>query len=71
MLRLGEFTDHIDTALNADFYSQYRKVATFAFIDPCGASGVLMNDIEKVLARPFSESLLFWNYDASCRGSGV
>jgi three-Cys-motif partner protein len=70
ILRLGEFTDHIDTALNADIYSQYRKVATFAFIDPCGASGVLMNDIEKVLARPFSECLLFWNYDGIKRWLG-
>jgi three-Cys-motif partner protein len=70
MLRLGEFTDYIDTALNAAIYSQYRKVATFAFIDPCGASGVLMNDIEKLLARPFGECLLFWNYDGIKRWLG-
>lgn len=61
-IEAGKFEDYIDNFLNIEIYSR-RKVATFAFIDPCGVDGIRMQDINKILNQDFGEVLLFFNYD--------
>ena len=59
----GYFTDFLEQILNRSIY-QNKRVATFAFIDPCGVDGIFMADIVEILKRDFGEVLLFFNYDA-------
>jgi three-Cys-motif partner protein len=59
---LGEFANHIQDVLSRAIYSRSR-IATFAFVDPCGVQGVRMADLHRLLSQPFGECLLFWNYD--------
>lgn len=59
----GAFHEHIDTILHRPIYSQPGRVATFAFVDPCGVEGVRMGDLRRLLELPFGEVLLFFNYD--------
>jgi three-Cys-motif partner protein len=67
----GVFHDHIDAILSRPFYRTHRSVATFAFVDPCGAEGVHLADLGKVLCKGFGECLLLWNYDAINRWLGL
>ncbi len=67
----GEFSDHIDAVLARPSLRPFRKIATFAFVDPCRAKGVRVRDIGKILAAPFGESLIFWNYDGVNRWLGA
>jgi three-Cys-motif partner protein len=67
----GEFADHIDSVLDRRVLSRYRRVATFAFIDPCKVRGVRLADIKKVLQRPYGECLVFCNYDGMVRWLGA
>lgn len=66
----GEFTQFVQEILSRGIYSQFKRVATFAFIDPCGASGVRMSDIARLLSQDYGECLLFWNYDGINRWLG-
>jgi three-Cys-motif partner protein len=70
-LKLGEFSQYVQEILNREIYAQYRAVATFAFIDPCGVRGVRMADIAEIMSKPFGECLLFWNYDGINRWLGA
>jgi three-Cys-motif partner protein len=70
-LKYGEFSEYVQEILNREIYTQYRAVATFAFIDPCGVRGVRMADIAEIMSKPFGECLLFWNYDGINRWLGA
>ncbi len=67
----GEFAEHIDALLARPVLMPFRKIATFAFVDPCRAKGVRVRDIQKILAIPFGECLIFWNYDGVNRWLGA
>lgn len=67
----GEFGHHIAEVLNDPVYARCRRVATFAFIDPCGVKGVRLRDISEVLARPYGECLVLWNYSGVVRWLGA
>lgn len=67
----GEFSEHIDFLLGRPALRRFRKIATFAFVDPCRAKGVRVRDIQKILAMPFGECLIFWNYDGVNRWLGA
>ena len=67
----GEFGEHVDRVLNDPVYQSNRRVATFAFIDPCGIKGVRLGDIAQVLKRPFGECLVLWNYSGVNRWLGA
>ena len=69
IIEKGSFAQHVHTLLNLPIYDK-RKIATFAFIDPCGVTGVRMEDIAAVLEKPFGEVLLFFNYDGMQRVLG-
>lgn len=66
-----EFANCLPRVLGHPIYRKYRSVATFAFIDPCGVSGVRMEDLARLLVLPRSECLLFWNYDGLIRLLGA
>lgn len=66
----GEFAQFVQPILSRTIYSKFKKVATFAFVDPCGASGVRMSDIAQLLSQDYGECLLFWNYDGINRWLG-
>jgi three-Cys-motif partner protein len=70
LLKNGEFHQFIDEILARPIYTRFPTAATFAFIDPCGVQGVRMQDIFRILAKPFGECLLFWNYDGINRWLG-
>ncbi len=38
-------------------------MATFAFVDPCGLTGLYVDDLAKLLRLPYGECLVFFNYD--------
>ncbi len=59
----GDFSEHLIRILARNIFKSYAKVSTFAFIDPCGVSGVRMVDIGRILDMPHGECLLFWNFD--------
>lgn len=63
LVRQGRFDAHIDEILTRSTYKEPGKVATFAFIDPCGVDGIRMQDITRLLQQQFGEALLFFNYD--------
>jgi three-Cys-motif partner protein len=67
----GEFGSHAASVLSDPIYRECRRVATFAFIDPCGIKGVRLRDIAAVLERPFGECLVLWNYSGIIRWLGV
>lgn len=67
----GAFAEHIAAVMSRSIYKQYSPVATFAFVDPCGAEDVHLQDLGKVLERSFGECLLLWNYDAINRWLGL
>lgn len=67
----GEFGEHVDRVLNDPVYGSNRRVATFAFIDPCGIKGVRLRDIAQILKRPFGECLVLWNYSGVNRWLGA
>jgi len=66
----AEFSAVVSDVLSRPIYRRFSRVATFAFIDPCGVRGVRLSDIGGVLAKPFAECLLFWNYDGINRWIG-
>jgi three-Cys-motif partner protein len=70
LLRHGQFHQFVDEILSRPIYTRFRNPATFAFIDPCGVQGVRMEDISRILAKPYGECLLFWNYDGINRWLG-
>lgn len=63
LLANGTFSEHIDAILKRPIYRDLNPAATFALVDPCGVSGLRARDVAKVIAMPFGECLLFWNYD--------
>ena len=67
----GEFAEHIDAVLARPGLRPFRKLATFAFVDPCRVKGVRVRDIQKILAIPYGECLIFWNYDGVNRWLGA
>lgn len=67
----GEFAEHIDAVLARPALHPFRRVATFAFVDPCRVKGVRVRDIQKILAIPYGECLIFWNYDGVNRWLGA
>lgn len=71
LLLRDEFANCLARILGHQIYRQHGSVATFAFIDPCGVSGVRMIDIASLLKLPRSECLLFWNYDGLNRLLGA
>lgn len=62
-MRQGKFSEHIDTLLTRPIYKKPGRIATFAFVDPCGVDGVRMRDLMRILGMDFGELLLFFNYD--------
>jgi three-Cys-motif partner protein len=70
LIEPGAFSDWVGTILARPIYTWYNKVATFAFVDPCGVSGLRMQDLAAVLSRPYGECLVFWNYDGINRWLG-
>lgn len=70
LLGHGEFHRFVGEILARPVYSKHPHAATFAFIDPCGVQGVHMADIAAILAKPYGECLLFWNYDGINRWLG-
>ncbi|HRX87835.1 MAG TPA: three-Cys-motif partner protein TcmP, partial [Steroidobacteraceae bacterium] len=67
----GEFADHIDALLTRPALRPFARVATFAFVDPCRVKGVKVKGIQKILAMPYGECLIFWNYDGVNRWLGA
>ncbi len=63
-IRQGTFANYVDEILGRPIYNNPGKIATFAFIDPCGVDGVRMQDMMRILNSDFGELLLFFNYDA-------
>lgn len=70
ILKKGEFAQFVDGVLSRAIYTKFNKVATFAFIDPCGASGMHMRDVARLMSQDYGECLLFWNYDGINRWLG-
>lgn len=71
LILTGEFADHIDAVLARPILHPFRKVATFAFVDPCRAKGVRVRDIRRILSASYGECLVFWNYDGVNRWLGA
>jgi three-Cys-motif partner protein len=65
-----EFSNCSDRIFSRPIYSKHGRVATFAFVDPCGVVGLRMQDLAKILKLPFGECLVFWNYDGLNRWLG-
>lgn len=70
LVEVGEFSAHIPRILSKDIYGKFRSVATFAFLDPCRAAGYGAEEIREVLAKPYGECLVFWNYEGVNRWLG-
>ncbi|HET6630430.1 MAG TPA: three-Cys-motif partner protein TcmP [Woeseiaceae bacterium] len=70
LIERGEFAEFISAILARPIYKRFRKVATFAFVDPCGVDGLRMADLTKILATQFGECLVFWNYAGLSRWIG-
>src|SRR5690606_24861448 len=71
LIERGTFSDWIAHILARPIYARFRRVATFAFVDPCGVQGLRMQDLTAVLSRQFGECLVFWNYDGINRWLGL
>lgn len=67
----GHFSEHLESVLSRSIYARHRNVATFAFLDPCRASGYGVEEIRAILTKPFGECLVFWNYDGVIRWLGA
>lgn len=59
----GKFSEHVDAILARPIYKKPGRIATFAFVDPCGVDGVRMRDLMRILEKDYGELLLFFNYD--------
>ena len=70
LIEVGEFSDHVDRILARLIYSAYPKTATFAFVDPCRASGYGVLEVRSILDKRYGECLLFWNYEGVNRWLG-
>jgi three-Cys-motif partner protein len=70
LLSNSAFEEVLPDLVRRPIYAKYRRVATFAFIDPCGVRSVRMRDIGRLLELPFGECLLFWNYEGLNRWLG-
>jgi three-Cys-motif partner protein len=70
LVEVGEFSAHIARVLSKDIYRRFRSVATFAFLDPCRAAGYGAEEIRAILAKPYGECLVFWNYEGVNRWLG-
>lgn len=70
LIERGTFSDWIPRILARPIYGRFSRVATFAFVDPCGVQGLRMQDLTAVLSRQFGECLVFWNYDGINRWLG-
>lgn len=62
-LRRAEFSACLDEIIARPALARFRRVATFAFVDPCGPTGMYVDDLAKILRLPFGECLIFFNYD--------
>jgi hypothetical protein len=62
-LRRAEFSECVDELLSRPLFKHFRRVATFAFVDPCGLKGLYLEDLARILRLPFAECLVFLNYD--------
>ena len=67
----AEFESVADEVLARPIYRRYGRVATFAFIDPCGVRGVRLSDISRLMSLRYGECLLFLNYDGLSRWLGA
>jgi three-Cys-motif partner protein len=67
----GEFSEHVDAVISRQALRRFRRIATFAFVDPCRVKGVRLVDLRKILDIPFGECLVFWNYDGVNRWLGA
>jgi three-Cys-motif partner protein len=70
LIEHGAFSEWIGAILARPIYGRFRRVATFAFVDPCGVQGLRMQDLAAVLSRQYGECLVFWNYDGINRWLG-
>ena len=70
-LRCAEFSDCMDELLGKRTSLSARKVATFAFVDPCGLKGLYVEDLARLLKLPYAECLVFLNYDGLARWAGA
>ena len=59
----GAFHTFVDEILGRSIYTVPGKTATFAFVDPCGVSGVRLKDLTRLLKLDFGEVLLLFNSD--------
>ena len=66
----GQFSEHLNQILSRQIYSSAPNTATFAFLDPCRASGYGVEEVRGILERQFGECLIFWNYDGVNRWLG-
>jgi hypothetical protein len=66
----GAFESRILDVLRSPVYRKYQRVATFAFVDPCGVKAVRMQDLVSLLDCRYGEILLLWNYDGLNRWLG-
>ena len=71
LIEVGEFSNHLQKILSRRIYSAHQNVATFAFLDPCRASGYGAKEIQAILQKPYGECLIFWNYDGVNRWLGA
>jgi three-Cys-motif partner protein len=67
----GHFSEHLKSVLTRPVYTRHRNVATFAFLDPCRASGYVIEEIDAILGKSYGECLVFWNYDGVIRWLGA
>lgn len=70
LILTGEFADHLQAILARRIYSDSSSTATFAFLDPCRASGYGAAEIRAILGKRYGECLIFWNYDGVNRWLG-
>jgi three-Cys-motif partner protein len=70
LIEQGAFSEWIGAVLARPIHGRFRRVATFAFVDPCGVQGLRMQDLRAVLSRQCGECLVFWNYDGINRWLG-
>lgn len=68
---VGHFSEYLESVLVRPVYARHRNVATFAFLDPCRASGYGVEEVSAILAKPYGECLVFWNYDGIVRWLGA
>lgn len=68
----GEFAEVISDELKEfDESSSTRIAPTFAFVDPCGVSGVSLSVIADIARRQWCEAFIFFNYTGVRRVAGL